>query len=150
MKSIQTLFSPVFYHNLWYFNPGLCWKVSVLPKTFCSSLIHYLFQPHPSLTFAPPECLSVICVHISSYEGGKGGWGRNWTGVHILGPVVRRPISANPGLNFNLGFYFSLFKSCLRIIFSIYFQNIRSTNWRQKDLSWIFSSSFQILNQILY
>ena len=56
----------------------------------------------------------------------------------ILGPVVRRPISANPGLNFNLGFYFSLFKSCLRIIFSIYFQSIQSKNWRQKDFSWIF------------
>ena len=54
------------------------------------------------------------------------------------GPVVRRPISANPGLNFNLGFYFSLFKSCLRIIFSIYFQSIQSKNWRQKDFSWIF------------
>ena len=55
-----------------------------------------------------------------------------------LGPVVRRPISVNPGLNFNLGFYFSLFKSCLRIIFSIYFQSIQSKNWRQKDFSWIF------------
>ena len=54
------------------------------------------------------------------------------------GSVLRRPISANPGLNFNLGFYFSLFKSCLRIIFSIYFQSIQSKNWRQKDFSWIF------------
>ena len=46
----------------------------------------------------------------------------------LQGPVVRRPISVNPGLNFNLGFYFSLFKSCLRIIFSIYFQSIQSKN----------------------
>ena len=34
-----------------------------------------------------------------------------------LGPVVRRPIGANPGLNFHLGF-----KSIFRIIFSILFR----------------------------
>ena len=28
-------------------------------------------------------------------------------------PVVWRPISANPGLNFNTGFFISLFKSIL-------------------------------------
>ena len=36
----------------------------------------------------------------------------------ILGPVFRKLISANPGLNFNLGFYTSLFDSLFGIIFS--------------------------------
>ena len=39
-----------------------------------------------------------------------------------LGPVVQRPISANPGLNFNPGFYISLFKICFGIILPIVFK----------------------------
>ena len=35
-----------------------------------------------------------------------------------LGPVVQKLISVNQGLNFNLGFYTSLFDSLSRIIFS--------------------------------
>ena len=31
--------------------------------------------------------------------------------VQCLGPVVRTPVSANPGLNFNPGFYIFLIKS---------------------------------------
>ena len=38
-----------------------------------------------------------------------------------LGPIVQRPISTNPGLNFNSGFYTSMFKSRFRVIFSICF-----------------------------
>ena len=38
-----------------------------------------------------------------------------------LGPVVQRPISANPGLNFNPGFHISLFKNCFGIILPIVF-----------------------------
>ena len=48
------------------------------------------------------------------------------------GPVGRRPISANPGLNFNLGFYISLFKSCLMIIFFVYFQSISINKQKTK------------------
>ena len=36
--------------------------------------------------------------------------------------VVRTPVSANPGLNFNLGFFFFLSKALYRIIFSILFR----------------------------
>ena len=36
-----------------------------------------------------------------------------------MGSVVQRPISANPGLNFNPVSYISLFKSCFGIIFPI-------------------------------
>ena len=39
-----------------------------------------------------------------------------------LGPVVRTPVSANLGLNFNLGFFFLLSKAVSRIIFSILFR----------------------------
>ena len=42
--------------------------------------------------------------------------------VRPLGPVVRTPVSANLGLNFNLGFFFLLFKAVSRIIFSILFR----------------------------
>ena len=38
------------------------------------------------------------------------------------GPVVRRPISANPGLNFNLGFFIPLLKGLFGIIFSVLFK----------------------------
>lgn len=38
------------------------------------------------------------------------------------GPVVRRPISANPGLDFNPGFFFFLSKAFSWIVFSILFR----------------------------
>ena len=37
----------------------------------------------------------------------------------LQGPVVRRPISANPGLNFNLGFFFFCSKVFFRVISSL-------------------------------
>ena len=40
----------------------------------------------------------------------------------VLGPVVRTPVSANPGLNFNPGFFFLSSKAHCRIIFSILFR----------------------------
>ena len=42
----------------------------------------------------------------------------NW----VLGPVVQKPVSANPGLNFNPGFFFCLSKALSQIIFSILFR----------------------------
>ena len=38
----------------------------------------------------------------------------------VLGPVVRSPVSASLGLNFNLGFFFLLSKAVSRI-FSLFF-----------------------------
>ena len=35
------------------------------------------------------------------------------------GPVVWKPISANPGLNFNMGFLFFCSETCSWIIFSV-------------------------------
>ena len=40
--------------------------------------------------------------------------------VTYQGPVVRTPVSANPGLNFNPGFFFFLSKALSQIIFSIF------------------------------
>ena len=39
-----------------------------------------------------------------------------------LGGVVQTPVSANPGLNFNPGFFFFLSKALSRIIFSVIFR----------------------------
>ena len=44
------------------------------------------------------------------------------TYFRALGPVVRTPISTDPGLNFNPGFFFFLSKAHSRIIFSIFFR----------------------------
>jgi len=41
--------------------------------------------------------------------------------VGALGPVVRTPVSANPGLNFNPGFFSFLSKALSWIILSIFF-----------------------------
>ena len=40
--------------------------------------------------------------------------------VTYQGPVVRMPVSPNPGLNFNPGFFFFLSKALSQIIFSIF------------------------------
>ena len=42
--------------------------------------------------------------------------------IEFLGPVVQRPISSNPGLNFNPAFFISLFKSLLGKVFTILFR----------------------------
>ena len=41
---------------------------------------------------------------------------------HSLGPVVRTPVSANPGLNFNQGFFFLSSKELSRMVFYIFLQ----------------------------
>ena len=40
----------------------------------------------------------------------------------VQGPVVRTPVGANPGLNFNPGFFLFLSKAHYGIIFSILFR----------------------------
>ena len=42
--------------------------------------------------------------------------------LNVQGPVVRTPVSANLGLNFNPGFFFLLSKALSGIIFSILFR----------------------------
>ena len=48
-------------------------------------------------------------------------WAWSFDGT-LLGPVVRTPVSANPGLNFNQDFFFFSSKALFRIIFSIPFR----------------------------
>ena len=50
-----------------------------------------------------------------------------------LGPVVRRPISANPGLNFNLRFFIPLLKSLFGKIFSVLFKASNSHTLDKKN-----------------
>ena len=47
--------------------------------------------------------------------------GETW-GIRQLGRVVRKPVSASPGLNFNPGFFIFLSKAFSRIIFSFLFR----------------------------
>ena len=42
--------------------------------------------------------------------------------VNVQGPVIRTPVSTNPGLNFNPAFFFLLSKALCRIIFCILFR----------------------------
>ena len=51
------------------------------------------------------------------------------------GPVVQRPISANPGLNFNLGFFFFCSEAFSRIIFSILFRASTYQILRKKNIT---------------
>ena len=51
--------------------------------------------------------------------------------IVLMGPVVRRPISANLGLNFNPGLFFLSSKAFSRTIFSILF---RVTNHQIVDI----------------
>ena len=44
------------------------------------------------------------------------------TGFENQGPVVRTPVTTNPGLNFNPAFFFLLSKALSRVIFSILFR----------------------------
>ena len=60
-------------------------------------------------------------------------WLEGKLALQIWGPVVRRPISANPGLNFNPGFYFFCSKAVFRIIFSTLFR-APSSNCGQLNL----------------
>ena len=67
----------------------------------------------------------------------------------MLGSVVRRPISANPWLNFILGFSISLFKNLYKIIFSTPF---RASSYQIADkkivLNFLLKLSDQIRNQV--
>ena len=60
------------------------------------------------------------------------------------GPVVRRPISAWPRVRFNPGFFFFCSKTFSWIIFSVIFKSIQSSTCWQKELNWIYFSSFHL------
>ena len=59
--------------------------------------------------------------------------------ITYQGPVVRTPVSANPGLYFNPGFFIFLSKALSRIIFSIFlaYPNIK-LKAKRIQLNWLF------------
>ena len=59
------------------------------------------------------------------------------TVINLLCPVVRTPVSANPGLNFNPSFFFFLSKTLSPDNFLYSFKSIQSSNCRQRELNWI-------------
>ena len=103
-------------------------------------------------TLVPRIPLEKLATEHASYSSLRGTWER---GCHLaysihgkeLGPVVRRPISVNPGLNFNPGFFFFCSKTISRIIFSSLFieSNHQIVDTKRIKLNLLFKLSY--LNQ---
>ena len=83
-----------------------------------------------------------ICKKKKCYEREPG------TVKNLLCPVVRTPASANPGLNFNLSFFFFLSKTLSPDNFLFSFKSIQSSNCTQRQLNWICFLSSHIWVQI--
>ena len=88
---------------------GLFWEVDTHWPKLVSSLVSLLCHP---LLFTRSHYRSLPSVVFQD----------NCITHYIPGPVVWMPVSANPGLNFNPGFFFFLSKALSRIIFSILFR----------------------------
>ena len=68
------------------------------------------------IIFSPKQGQGVKPSAAHLYPQGKGNGG----GGQVQGPVVRTPVSTNPGFNFIPGFFFFLLKALYRIILSIF------------------------------
>ena len=66
------------------------------------------------------------------------------------GPILRRLISANPGLNVNLSFFFFCSKAFPRIIFAILFRLSNHQIVDEKNKTEFFFLGFYIWVQILH
>ena len=84
----------------------------------------------------------LLSVNNKGIKSERGKFGNN------QGPVVRRPTSANPRLNFYPGLFIPLFKSSFWGYFLYSVWSILSLNCWPKEVYWIFFESFQIWNQI--
>ena len=69
----------------------------------------------------------VTCNELANIQG--------WEEAIALGPVVRRPFSCNPRLNFNLGFFIPLFKSLFGIISCLIFKASNNHILDKKNLT---------------
>ena len=67
-------------------------------------------------------CQKVLLFPCISFAAFKYLTSSHLMALKALGQVVQRLISDNPGLNFNPGFYISLFKSRFGIILPIVFR----------------------------
>ena len=77
------------------------------------------FGPVSNLKFSSKVIEKVAAMSLTDYSCDND-----------LGPVVRRPISASPGVKFNLGFFFLCVKAFSRIIF---FAIFRASNHQLVD-----------------
>ena len=68
------------------------------------ALFYFVFKGNFPSTIKPPSVTSLGGLYLEGLIQG-GAYFRNFM-VSLQGPVVRKLISANPGLNFNLGFFF--------------------------------------------
>ena len=94
-----------------------------------SSFFTVLLGLGKCITAVPAAMLEWLWQNLERIHDAMRSEIRSWMGKGILGknnpaqgPVVRTPVSANPGLNFNPGFFFLLSKAHCRIIFSILFR----------------------------
>ena len=85
-------------------------------ESVLGQLLRNIFQNE--LSYNVDSTLSMYPDDHQIYEKGK----TCTVLAKLLGPVVQRPISSNPGLNFNPAFFISLFKSLLGKIFTILFR----------------------------
>ena len=73
----------------------------------------------------------------------------SWNGCNTQGPVVRRPISALPGVKFNPGFSLICSKAFSLIILLCYIKSFQSSTCRQKELTLKFFFKLSNLNSNL-
>ena len=97
-----------------------------------------------TLTLSFSSSMHIIRKLMKPQESVFEGLGERWIVTFTillqdLGPVVRRPISANPRLNWNLGFFIPLFKILFGIIFCVPFRASNS-HILDKNYSTEFSS----------
>ena len=68
-----------------------------------------------------------------------------------LDPVVQRPISTSPGLNFSSGFFFVCSKAFPKILFpQLFLEHSINKLYMLKELNWMFFLSYRICIQILH
>ena len=105
--------------------PGICINFAFIDELVLFGIISELIS---RITWSLPLVYSVYFRKIYRFIYAKFPDGNTIVGKRRIqdfraqGPVVRRPIRANTGLNFILGFFTPLFESLFGIIFSILYE----------------------------
>ena len=95
------------------------------PKTElekCKRWIKNCGRPHEQLNLERVNKHKAVCSSVSKLFCLFLDTAFSTIEINYLGPVVQRPISSNPALNFNPAFFISLLKSLLGKIFTILFR----------------------------
>ena len=90
----------------------------ILQNEICEFLLNFRFWPHLALTGFDISIVIIVIIITHRFFDLKLCMCSN----KYPGPVVRRPISANPGLNCNPGLLFFSSKAFSRTIFPILFR----------------------------